>query len=292
MPNSRAPWPSRGSGAPPNVTAPRAAGATRLLHVAVLYGDRRDQLRLGSALAGRATLEWLDRPAEATLALTRTLTDVLIVCLTTAGAPSAISAIRAVRAAFPSLAIVAYCDVHELDRQALVRTIQAGATDLIFRGIDDGRTVAQHALAHAVHVTHVDRWLTEFRPLIREELRPYLRHGLLTPAAADDLSGTAAAFGLARRTLSKRLAALGAPPPRRFFTWTRLLLAASLLSEPGRSLQSVALQLQLGSANALRQLLQRYAGLSVTAGGDRRDVRPTVKAAFSQALAEAGDATP
>ncbi len=260
------------------------------MQVVVLFADRREQLALQSALSRRASLQLFDRLADARLALAAAPTDVLIVCLTTDGAPAAVSAIRDARAAFPTLAIVAYCDIHELDRRALVHTIQAGATDLILRGIDDGRTVAQHVLSHAMQTTLADQWMLELRPILPGGLLPYLRHGLRTPSAADDLLATAAALGLARRTLAHRLALVGAPSPRRFFTWTRLLLASSLLTERGRSLQSVALQLQLGSANALRQQLQRYARVSVTAGGDRIHVRPMVKSAFCLELNGALDA--
>lgn len=254
----------------------------------MLFGDPVDQHRLSAALGHHAPLVSFDSIASANTALAAVSTTVVVVCVHTERAAEAVGAIREIHSAFPRLAIVAYLDIHELERQLLVQAIHAGATDLIFRGIDDGSAVAQHVLAHAHVMSLSDEWLAELAADLPVALFPFVRYGLRTPNAADSLSATAAALGLARRTLTQRLAAIHAPPPRRLFTWTRLLLAASLLAESGRSLRSVSVQLQLSSSNALRQLLQRYAKVSVGVRTDRAHVRPAVKRAFLEALRAAG----
>ncbi len=250
------------------------------MRVALLFGSRHDRLRFAGALEGSAEIVAADAVADAWPLLEHPGTSACIVCVQTPVAPLAIGAIRELRQAFPALPIVAYCDVHELDRQDLIGTIRAGATDLIFRGIDDGVTVARHVLAQAVRHTHADELLRTLAPQLAPALLDFVRFGLQHPTAADDLDMTAAALGMARRTLTKRLQRLEAPPPRRLFTWTRLLLAASMLSEPGRSVQSVALELELESAGALRQLLRRYADVALSAGGSRRQLRSALVDAF------------
>jgi AraC-like DNA-binding protein len=257
------------------------------MRVALLFGSRHDRLRFASALEGSATVVAADDVSGAWPLLEQPETRACIVCVHAPAAPLAIGAIRELRQAFPALPIVAYCDVHELDRQDLIGTIRAGATDLIFRGIDDGATVARHVLAQAVRHSHADELLRLLAPTLAPALLVFVRFGLQHPAAASDLDMTAAALGMARRTLTKRLQLLEAPPPRRLFTWTRLLLAGSLLSEPGRSAQSVALELELESGGALRQLLRRYADVALSAGGSRRQLRSVLVDAFLADLTSA-----
>lgn len=265
------------------VLAPRESTT---MQVVLLLGDPVEEQRLGDALIDRAQLVAFSTVGEAHAALAALRTTVVVVCLHDTQAAHAIGAIREIRAAFPRLAVVAYLDIHTVQRQLLVQAIHAGASDLMLRGIDDGSAVAQHVLAHAHVMSLSDAWLAELAPDLSVPLFPIVSYGLRTPAAADSLSSTAAALGLARRTLSQRLAALGAPPPRKLFTWTRLLLAASLLAERGRSLRSVSRQLHFRSSDALRQLLQRYAQVSVGVGANRTHVRPAVKQAFLTALRE------
>jgi AraC-like DNA-binding protein len=255
------------------------------VRVIVLFGSRRDRLRIAESLAGSAAVAAADDLAEATRALGHPDARACIVCVTPERVAVAIAAIGALRAAFPSRALIAWCDLHELDRPSLVATIRAGASDLLFRGIDDGRTVARHALANAVRGSCAADLLRDLQPTVPADLLPFLRHGLHTPAAADELDATAAALGMARRTLAKRLALLGAPPPRRFFSWTRLLLAGALLAEPGRTLQAVALELGFESTPALRLQLRRYAGVIVTSSSARRQLPATLRRAFAAELA-------
>jgi AraC-like DNA-binding protein len=259
------------------------------MRVALLFGSRPDRLRFAGALEGSAEIVAADALSDAWPLLEAPGTRACIVCVHAPAAPLAIGVIRELRQAFPALPIVAYCDVHALDRQHLIGAIRAGATDLIFRGIDDGAAVARHVLAQAVRHTHADELLRRLTPSLEPALLEFVRFGLQHPTAASDLDMTAAALGMARRTLTKRLQLLHAPPPRRLFTWTRLLLAGSLLSDPGRSAQSVALELELESGGALRQLLRRYADVALSAGGTRRQLRSLLVEAF---LAEVTSVAP
>ena len=284
--------PECGSRGPQRRAVPPFPDPEPHLQVVVLLGDRIDEQRLTSALGNRADILAHAGLASAQRALRDLRTSVVVVCLRTAQAATALAAIRDVRRSFSRLSIVVSLDVREVDRQLLVQAVHAGAADLILHGIDDGAQVARHVLDNARVLSLAEQWLTELAPELSVPLFPFVRYGLRTPSAADSLEVSAAALGLARRTLSLKLAAIKAPPPRRLFTWTRLLLASSLLSERGRSLHRVALQLHLPSANSLRQLLQRYARVSVGLLDDRTQVRRAVKQAFLlelRTLARPGD---
>jgi AraC-like DNA-binding protein len=258
------------------------------MRVVVLFGDRRDRARLTASLAGTASVVTVDQLADARRALRAPGTIAALVCVHVAESASALAAVRDLRGRFPALALIVYCDLHGLARRTLVALIRAGASDVIFRGVDDGRAVVLDAVAGAARHTHAHEIRERLSGSVCGELRTYFAFGLQTPQAADDLDAAAASLGLSRRTLSRRFAALGAPTPRRFFRWTRLLLAAALLRERGRTLPSVAHELHFESASALRLQLRRYAGVGVTSASrgeaSRASVFAQVWGAFARAI--------
>ena len=64
-----------------------------------------------------------------------------------------------------------------------------------------------------------------------------------------------------RRTLGNWTRCAGLPAPAALISWCRLLTAAYLLRDRGRSVEEVALALDFGSGTALRSMLRRYTGL-------------------------------
>ena len=71
----------------------------------------------------------------------------------------------------------------------------------------------------------------------------------------------AAALGLSTRTLQRWLRRSGLPPTRTLLAWMRVLLAASLLDDPGRSAASVARVCGYASGSSLRRITQSLLGL-------------------------------
>jgi AraC-like DNA-binding protein len=56
--------------------------------------------------------------------------------------------------------------------------------------------------------------------------------------------------------------AAGLPAPADLRAWCRLFMAGRLLDEPGRTVESVALQLEFTTGSALRNLIKRRTGLA------------------------------
>jgi AraC-like DNA-binding protein len=71
----------------------------------------------------------------------------------------------------------------------------------------------------------------------------------------------ATALGLSTRTLQRWLRRSGLPPTRTLLAWMRVLLAASLLDDPGRSTASVARACGYASGSSLRRITQSFLGL-------------------------------
>lgn len=91
------------------------------------------------------------------------------------------------------------------------------------------------------------------------------------------------------RTLTRWCRRAGLPPPRRLFAWLRILLAAELLDDPGRTVGDVALSCGYAADSSLRLALRTFVGLNP---GELRDrgAFETVSREFLTALVEAKSA--
>jgi AraC-like DNA-binding protein len=90
---------------------------------------------------------------------------------------------------------------------------------------------------------------------------PSRTRGLLLVAAEVVSSGgqipeIASALGVHRRTVPRWFQRADLPPPQRLFAWLRLLLAADLLDDPGRSVESVARGCGYAGAPSLKTALR------------------------------------
>ncbi len=69
---------------------------------------------------------------------------------------------------------------------------------------------------------------------------------------------------LSRRTLLRWCERAELPPPRKLLAWMRILLAAELLDDPGRTVLSVAHACGYSSDSGLRRVTQKFVGASPT----------------------------
>ena len=173
-------------------------------------------------------------------------------------------AIRAIRTGFPSLPVVGYVYSRPGVSADVLALARAGVHELVMHGVDDAGVTLQAILANALRrsvVERVERHLSEALP---EQVLPFVRYCLTRLDAAPTVPAIAQALGVHRKTLVNWMRAARLPPPRTMATWCRLLVAASLLEDPGRSIEYVALSLDFPSGNAFRNVLRRYAGMGPT----------------------------
>jgi AraC-like DNA-binding protein len=74
----------------------------------------------------------------------------------------------------------------------------------------------------------------------------------------------ARSFHITSRTLSRWCRRAALPPPRRLLGWMRVLLAAELLDDSGRTVQNVAYACGYSSDTTLRQALRGFVGVTPT----------------------------
>ncbi len=212
--------------------------------------------------------------------------DATVVAVDGANSDVALRTIRQLRAAAPAHAIIAWCELRTSPSRLLLDIAQAGVTELVLRDVDDMQHVLARVLASATQRSTARQIDDRLGELIAAPMRPLFRFGLEHAHESLGVDEVSATFGVTRRTLRNRLVEHRLPRPRVFLTWCRLLVAGALLDERGRSLDSVAGQLDFPSGHGLGMVFRRYLGSGINALRDRQ-VSATVESAFRMALAEA-----
>ncbi len=190
---------------------------------------------------------------------------------------------------FPWLPVVAAvsCGGSEA-RERLLTLGRWGVSEVILLGVED----TQWGIARAVRFAQG----RVMQGLLADVLPPYLtgraRRLLFAAAEATAVGGhapdLAALLGVTETTVMRRCERLRLPPPRRILAWMRILLAAKLLEESGRTAQSVASACGYATEAGLRRVVLNFLGIGVTELR-RRGPLPTAAAAFVRDLRECRD---
>src|SRR5688500_5678222 len=174
-----------------------------------------------------------------------------------ANGPANFDAVRQLRASFPRMSIIAYVAFAPDRARELFDAGRCGLDGLVLPHRGDApktipRLVAEAGNGSVAAVTRAS--LGETPPLIRDAVLIGITraHERLTP---DSL---ARILGVSRRVLAQRLATHRFPAPQRLLTWTRLIAAAHMLEDAGRSADRVAIALDFPSGSAFRNTCQRY----------------------------------
>jgi AraC-like DNA-binding protein len=159
---------------------------------------------------------------------------------------------------FPSATVLAALEIRP-GRSRDLRTLgEWGVTDVISLAEDDTHEAIYRRLRSVEG--------RSLQTLLERTLPPLLsgRTRMLMMTAAEVVATGGKARELARRLhLSERTVLRwaergGLPPPRRLLAWMRILLASSLLDDPGRSVLSVAHACGYSSDSSLRRAMQDF----------------------------------
>ncbi|HEX2205440.1 MAG TPA: helix-turn-helix domain-containing protein [Longimicrobium sp.] len=102
----------------------------------------------------------------------------------------------------------------------------------------------------------------------------------MTGGGARELAGR---LGISEPTVTHWCRRTALPPPRRLQAWLRVLLAAQLLDDSGRSVKSVSLACGYLAEKSLRRVMRRFVGLD-TRMLRKRGAFETSILAFNQEL--------
>lgn len=215
------------------------------------------------ALGGHSNLEPFSDLNLLTEAIRAGGVSATVVIVDLATFDKAEAALRRIHTSFESHPLVAYYDPRGLTPRHILTLAQSGITDLVQLDVDDSKLLFGKILDSAARVSHA-RTLVD---LIGRDMPPAMRsvfaYALEHAGRSMDVPELAASLGLSKRTLAWRMAANRVPSPRIFLTWCRLLVAALLLNERGRTLDSVADQLDFSGGHSLGAVFFRYLGRGI-----------------------------
>ena len=230
--------------------------------VVALVREAVGQARIQGALRGFASVVPCARTADIWTALAEGPARAVVVPAYGPDVPDIIATMRALRARYPSVPVLVYYDPLYTNPRDLLALFQAGAAEIIHSGTDDLRRLFTSVLASAGQRVAARRLLDALTPVLPPQTQHLMRFLLEEADAPMSIEEAATAVGLSRRTLERRLDALGYPAPETLIGWCRLLLAAHLLEDQARTFDEVALQLSFPSGMALRAMLKRYTGVT------------------------------
>lgn len=216
------------------------------------------QPRLGAALAALTGLESFADVGNLGEAIRTGRVDATVIFVDAKTFDLAEATLKRLRATFPAHPLVAYYNPRGLSPRHLVAIAQSGITELVHLDVDDSRVTFNRILNNASRVTYADTLFGLLKGDVPAPLHSVFVFSLQHAGRRLDVDELAASLGLSKRTLSWRMAQYQAPSPRMFLTWCRLLVAALLLDDHSRTLDSVSDQLNFTGGHALGAVFFRY----------------------------------
>lgn len=229
--------------------------------VGTIVWESSSKARLQDALRGQATVRFCERPAELRALIENDLASVVVVDLRDREGNSTLALVRDIRESFPSIPVLLYCAISPDTSRDVLAFARAGVNDLVLRDVDDLRWTLRTALSTAADHCSARTIIGELEGIIPPNIMPMIRYCLENGRRAMTVEDVAEALSVHRKTLVDRLTAAGLPTPSAVIAWCRMLVAARLLEDPGRSIEQVALLLDFPSGTSLRNMMKRYTGL-------------------------------
>lgn len=229
--------------------------------VCALVWDPASKARLQDAMRGQGSVRFCERQPELLALVEHDLARVVVVDLRDREGRSTLDMVRHIREAYPSVPVVLYCAISADTSRDVLAFARAGVNDLVLRDVDDLRHTLRTALTTATDHCSARFVLEELKSLVPANVVPMLRYCLENGRRALTVEDVADALHVHRKTLVGRLGSAHLPTPSALIAWCRLLVAARLLEDPGRSVEEVALLLDFPSGTSLRNMMKRYTGL-------------------------------
>jgi len=234
--------------------------ATGPAHVAALLLRKPERAHLERSLKSRASIAFCDRVDSLVQLAEAGALSAVVTELRDIDSESTGPTIAQLRERFPTLPIVIFVSLEASDVHELAHVPELRATAVVIRAYDDLaaevlaaiRTVPEHPaevkILETVH-RHAPRGLVN--------LFDFLAHAAVHPITVEQASK---GVRVPRRTLGDQLKRANLPPMERLIGWMRLLHAAWKMDGHGRTVDSVANELQFKSGSALRHMVKRYTG--------------------------------
>jgi AraC-like DNA-binding protein len=189
----------------------------------------------------------------------------------------------------PSATVLAALPLGAADAEKLRTLLGWGVADVIALGREDTPAALERRI-RLVQGRAVHRVLRRALPRgVPSRARALLTTAAETVAAGGQAPELAAALGVTERTVPRWCERADLPPPRRLLAWLRLLMAAELLDDPGRTVASIARACGYANEVSLKAALRQFMGAPPTELR-RRGAFETAARAFAAELFELREA--
>jgi AraC-like DNA-binding protein len=221
--------------------------------------DRVGRARIDDGAKAIDRTVWLDSFHDVLALVCDRPTDVtgVVVGWIDATGVSPTHVITELRRVFPAVPILGYCLSSAERLDDLRRMAVAGVHQLLLDTTSDSRSVVRQALETTRRQCAATQIFAQIQDIIPTRLQPLVAMALENPARTNSVSALARELGVDRKTLHNWCKAERFLAPRDLLRWSRLLLAASLLNWSGRSVTSVAIELEYPTDNSLRIAIRR-----------------------------------
>ena len=228
--------------------------------VCTLLTEAGSRDRLSRQLSDVARLRFFASSLDLQSFVRRSRTDLVIIEAADAAGTDNAGAVAAIRRISRTIPILVLCRMVASHARSLMSLARAGADDIVLEDIDDLAAVVSKHAHRTEDVATVQEVLDDLRLLAPAAAYPVVSHCVANAGRGLRVDTLARALGVSRRTLCNRLAAAGMAPPSTILMWSRLILAAYLLTGTGRSVERVAASSGFASAAAFRVACKRYTG--------------------------------
>lgn len=235
--------------------------ATPVVLALVLGAEERFRVR--DAIRHRAQLCFVDRLADLVTQLqeeSRPIAGVIVESVDRDQRPVA-ATVRDLRRRLPQVPVIGYCHIGPAHSAGIRALAAAGVHELMFHGVDDHGVALRAVLEAGTQFCAAELILERITPLVPPTLHGFVGFCLRYPHRAHTVSEVATALGVNRKTLTNYSARAGTLAPAELLAWCRLMLAAHFLATSARTVEAIAIQLDLPSDTALRNMMKRYTGL-------------------------------
>jgi AraC-like DNA-binding protein len=171
--------------------------------------------------------------------------------------------LKAIARDFPLLAVVACLSVDcQTDYEHLTMLQGWGIADILDLERERSAAAVGRRLAEVRGVWSERIFDRALPRSLSARARTLLRAVAEVAALGGHVPELARVLGIDERTVPRWCASAGVPHARRLFSWIRLLLAADLLDDPRRSIESVARASGYSSAASLKSTTKQFTALS------------------------------
>lgn len=162
--------------------------------------------------------------------------------------------------AFPSVPVMAALDLGAAPHGIVARLLDRGAADVLDLGMErepDQVAWRFHQARARPFIQRLEQGLTRYASA---HARIILRGAARVTVVGGGAAELAEEFQVSTETVAGWCAAAGLLPPRSLQSWLRVLLAAMLLEEHGRTVAAVARSCGYTSDRGLRRTMSRFLG--------------------------------